>query len=247
MKIVLSIIFSVLLNQSYSQSSISGVLYENDTTVVSNAYVAVFTKVDSQMVKIETTKMDGSFTVSNLIAGTYFLKATFVGFEDLILDNITISENESKNIGNIQFASNNLDVIEITGQRAILEVKPDRTIFNVEGTINSTGANAIELLRKAPAVTVDNNDNISVLGRSGVRVYIDGKQLPLAGDDLSGYLKNLPADQIDRIEIITTPGAKYEAEGNAGIIDIRLKKDMSMGANGSLMLRQLKVDFLEVV
>jgi len=234
MKIVLSIIFSVLLNQSYSQSSISGVLYENDTTVVSNAYVAVFTKVDSQMVKIETTKMDGSFTVSNLIAGTYFLKATFVGFEDLILDNITISENESKNIGNIQFASNNLDVIEITGQRAILEVKPDRTIFNVEGTINSTGANAIELLRKAPAVTVDNNDNISVLGRSGVRVYIDGKQLPLAGDDLSGYLKNLPADQIDRIEIITTPGAKYEAEGNAGIIDIRLKKDMSMGANGSL-------------
>jgi len=127
MKIVLSIIFSVLLNQSYSQSSISGVLYENDTTVVSNAYVAVFTKVDSQMVKIETTKIDGSFTVSNLIAGTYFLKATFVGFEDLILDNITISENESKNIGNIQFASNNLDVIEITGQRAILEVKPDRT------------------------------------------------------------------------------------------------------------------------
>ncbi len=234
MKFVFSLIFSILLCYSYGQSSISGVLYENDTTTVASAYIALFTKSDSNMVKIETSKEKGSFTLSNLKVDNYFIKATFVGYPDLIIDNIELSENESKDIGNIQFASNNLDVVEITSQRAILEVKPDRTIFNVEGTINSTGANAIELLRKAPAVTVDNNDNISVLGRSGVRVYIDGKQLPLAGDDLSSYLKNLPADQIDRIEIITTPGAKYEAEGNAGIIDIRLKKDKSMGANGSL-------------
>ena len=234
MKLVLILIFSILVSKSQAQSSISGVLFENDTTVVSNAYVALFTKSDSNMVKIETTKENGAFILSNLKADNYFIKATFVGYSDLIIDNIILLENETKAIGKIQFASNNLDMVEITGQRAILEVKPDRTIFNVEGTINSTGANAIELLRKAPAVTVDNNDNISVLGRSGVRVYIDGKQLPLAGDDLSGYLKNLPADQIDRIEIITTPGAKYEAEGNAGIIDIRLKKNKSMGANGSL-------------
>jgi iron complex outermembrane receptor protein len=234
MKFYFSLISLLLMGHTYGQSSINGVLYENDTTVVANAYVALFTKSDSNMVKIESTKIDGSFKLSNLKPDTYFIKATFVGFADLIIDRIELSENESKTLGKIQFASNNLDVVEITAERAILEVKPDRTIFNVEGTINSTGANAIELLRKAPAVTVDNNDNISVLGRSGVRVYIDGKQLPLAGDDLSGYLKNLPADQIDRIEIITTPGAKYEAEGNAGIIDIRLKKDMSMGSNGSL-------------
>ena len=115
-----------------------------------------------------------------------------------------------------------------------METKPDRTIFNVQGTINSAGENGLELLRKAPGVLVDNNNNISVLSRSGVLIYVDGKRLPLGGDDLANYLENLTAEQIDRIDIITNPGAKYEAEGNAGIIDIRLKKDERFGANGSL-------------
>ncbi|MFK8010305.1 MAG: outer membrane beta-barrel protein [Saprospiraceae bacterium] len=122
----------------------------------------------------------------------------------------------------------------VTASRVIVEIKPDRTVFNVEGTINSVGSDAISLLRKAPGVTVDNNDNINVLGRAGVLLYIDGKRLPLVGDDLKNYLQNLTAEQIDRIDIITNPGAKYEAEGNAGIIDIRLKKDKSHGANGSI-------------
>ena len=73
-------------------------------------------------------------------------------------------------------------------------------------------------------------------------VYVDGKRLPLAGDDLTNYLQSLPSEQIDRIDIITNPGAKYEAQGNAGIIDIRLKKDTKLGANGSLKVRTVKVD-----
>ncbi len=122
----------------------------------------------------------------------------------------------------------------MTAQRALVEIKPDRTVFNVQGTINSAGDNALQLLRKAPGVLVDNNDNISVLSRSGVLIYVDGKRLPLSGDDLSNYLQSLPAEQIDKIDIITNPGAKYEAEGNAGIIDIRMKKDKNLGSNGTL-------------
>ncbi|HHS95044.1 MAG TPA: TonB-dependent receptor, partial [Phaeodactylibacter sp.] len=122
----------------------------------------------------------------------------------------------------------------VTATRALVEVKADRTVFNVQGTINAVGEDAISLLRKAPGVMVDNNNNISVLGRSGVLVYIDGKRLPISGDELSGYLQSLTAEQIDRIDIITNPGAKYEAEGNAGIIDIRLKKDKNLGTNGSV-------------
>ncbi|MFT5167572.1 MAG: iron complex outermembrane receptor protein, partial [Saprospiraceae bacterium] len=121
-----------------------------------------------------------------------------------------------------------------------------RMVFNVQGTINSTGSDAIELLRKAPGVTVDNNDNINVLGRSGVLLYVDGKRLPLNGDDLSNYLKNIPADQIDRIDIITNPGAKYEAEGNAGIIDIRLKRDKSHGTNGTINGTVSQGEFLQM-
>ncbi len=128
----------------------------------------------------------------------------------------------------------NLAEVTVTASRVLVEIKPDRTIFNVDGTINSAGSDAISLLRKAPNVTVDNNDNISVLGRAGVLLYVDGKRLPLTGEDLTNYLQSLPAEQIDRIEIISNPGAKYEAEGNAGIIDIRLKRDKNLGANGSV-------------
>jgi outer membrane receptor protein involved in Fe transport len=236
MKTFLTFILSLLLLNCFAQSSISGQLKDSNGEAVAFANVAIYNSTDSNMVKVETTNLDGLFHIKNIQAGNYFLKATFIGLPDLVQMNIELSTNETKNLNVLTFESQaqELQEFSITEERAMVEVKPDRTIFNVQGTINSTGSDAISLLRKAPSVNVDNQDNINVLGRSGVKVYIDGKQLPLSGDDLSNYLKNLPADQIDRIEIITNPGAKYEAEGNAGIIDIRLKKDKSIGANGTI-------------
>ncbi|MBV6655843.1 MAG: TonB-dependent receptor, partial [Mameliella sp.] len=172
----------------------------------------------------------------NMPAGTYLFKASYVGSADLWKPGIVLGEQDQKDLGVLQFGTTSIELAGATvvAQRAMVEIKPDRTVFNVQGTINSTGSDGLSLLRKAPGVTVDNNDNINVLGRSGVLVYVDGKRLPLGGQDLSNFLQNLPADQIDRIDIITNPGARYEAEGNAGIIDIRLKKDDSIGANGAL-------------
>lgn len=147
-----------------------------------------------------------------------------------------LSADETLDLGVLSFAPQAVELQQatVTATRALVEIKPDRTVFNVQGTINSVGSNAIELLRKAPSVNVDNNDNVSVLGRAGVLVYVDGKRLPLSGVDLANYLKTLPAEQIDRMDIITNPGARYEAEGNAGIIDIIMKKDKNLGANGSI-------------
>jgi hypothetical protein len=116
----------------------------------------------------------------------------------------------------------------------LLEVKADKMIVNVEGTINSVGSDALELLRKSPGVSVDKDDNLSLSGKNGVQVYIDGRPNPLSGQDLSSFLKSLNAAQIESIEIISNPSAKYEAAGNAGIINIRLKKNKSLGANGSV-------------
>ncbi len=236
MRIFFTFIISLLLLNVHAQSSIQGQLKDNEGATVPFANVALYNSSDSSMVKVETTNESGNFHLKNIQAGNYFLKATFVGLPDLVKENLELANNENKQLNTLTFKSQaeELAAFNVTEERVMVEVKPDRTIFNVQGTINSTGSNAISLLRKAPAVNVDNQDNINVLGRSGVRVYVDGKQLPLSGDDLSNYLKNLPADQIDRIEIITNPGAKYEAEGNAGIIDIRLKKDKSIGANGSV-------------
>lgn len=107
-------------------------------------------------------------------------------------------------------------------------------IMNVEGTINAAGSDAFELLRKAPAVTIDNSDNIILAGKTGTQIFIDGKPSPLTGNDLSSYLKSIQSAQIEAIEIITNPSAKYEAAGNAGIINIRLRKNKSFGTNGSV-------------
>lgn len=107
-------------------------------------------------------------------------------------------------------------------------------VVNVEGTINATGNDGIDLLRRSPGVIVDKDDNISMMGKSGVEVYIDGKPSPLKGSDLGNYLRSLQSSSIESIELITNPSAKYEASGNAGIINIKLKKDKTLGTNGTV-------------
>jgi len=217
-------------------ASIQGQLQDDAEEAVAFANVALYFSADSTLAKVETSNEAGIFAIKGLAAGNYYLEATFVGFSNLYKTNIQLQNGQQLDLGVLKFTTSGVDLqeVSVTAQRAMVEIKPDRTVFNVQGTINSVGSDAISLLRKAPGVTVDNNDNVSVLGRSGVLVYVDGKRLPLSGQDLSNYLQNLPAEQIDRIDIISNPGARYEAEGNAGIIDIRLKKDKNLGANGSV-------------
>ena len=232
-----TLLFSFISLSLIGQSgSISGALFDDANEAVIYANVLLHSVQDDKMVKVETTDLDGKFKMSGITDGDYYLMASYIGMDDIRKDDITISNGQSINLGTLQFAASSveLETAVITAKRALIEVKPDRTVFNVEGTINSAGENGLSLMRKAPGVLVDNNNNISVLSRSGVLVYLDGKRLPLAGDDLANYLQGIPAEQIDKIDIITNPGARYEAEGNAGIIDIRLKKDKSHGANGTI-------------
>jgi iron complex outermembrane recepter protein len=126
------------------------------------------------------------------------------------------------------------DIVVKSKAKPMVEVKADRTILNVENTISAIGSDALTLLRKSPGVVVDRNDNLSLSGKNGVVVYIDGKPSPLSGADLAAYLKSLQANQIEAIEIIKNPSAKFDAAGNAGIINIRLKKNKTLGTNGSV-------------
>ncbi|NND33866.1 MAG: TonB-dependent receptor, partial [Saprospiraceae bacterium] len=235
-KIGLSLSFLFVLLISYGQeASITGQLVDSDNEPILYANVALTQLMDTTLLKVEVSDDKGFFQFMELDPGNYRLDITFIGFNDLS-QNVSLQDGESLDLQVLEMNSSavDLETATVTASRAMVEVKSDRTVFNVEGTINSTGDNAIGLLRKAPGVLVDNNDNISVLSRSGVLVYIDGKRLPLQGEDLSNYLQNIPAEQIDRMDIITNPSAKYEAEGNAGIIDIRLKKDKNQGANGTI-------------
>lgn len=230
--------FAAILSLHAQTSAVRGVLKNADGEAVAFSNVALFNTTDSSLVKAGASNETGVFEIKGLGAGNYYLRAVYLGLEDVQKPDIRLEGNQQLDLGVLTFAPKAIGLAEatVTASRVLVEIKPDRTVFNVEGTINSAGSDAISLLRKAPNVTVDNNNNINVLGRSGVLLYVDGKRLPLTGEDLVSYLQNLPAEQIDRIEIITNPGSKYEAEGNAGIIDIRLKKDKNLGANGSANL-----------
>ncbi|MFZ1703966.1 MAG: outer membrane beta-barrel family protein [Saprospiraceae bacterium] len=228
-------ISSIFLISFAQDSYVSGRIIDSQNEGIPYATVVVKSAADSTMLKAEITSETGHFTFHQMKSGQYYIEASYIGFSDKMSSVFNI-KNDPVSLEPLQLETNakQLDEVVVTAQRALIEMKADRTVFNVQGTINSTGENGLNLLRKAPGVLVDNNNNITVLGRSGVLLYVDGKRIPLTGDDLTNYLQSLTAEQIDRIDIITNPGSKYEAQGNAGIIDIRLKKDKGLGSNGSL-------------
>ena len=202
------------------------------------ATIVLYNSTDSTMAKANTTDDDGVFHIQGVPAGQYFLEASYVGYAKFTTEVFELAGKDSRSLGEIalEIASEELDEVVIVSARPIVEVHPDKTVFNVEGSINASGNTALELLRKSPGVVVDNNDNVTLSGKSGVQIYVDGKPLPFGADDLGNYLKSLQSSEIDAIEIITNPSARYDAQGNAGIINIRLKKDKSLGTNGSINL-----------
>lgn len=123
--------------------------------------------------------------------------------------------------------------VVVNSQKKAIERKADKTVINVDAFISSTGSNALEVLERSPGVQVDNNDAISLKGKQGVVIYIDDKPSYLSGADLANYLKSLPASALDKIEIMTTPPARYDAAGNAGVINIKTKKGKTKGFNGN--------------
>lgn len=127
-----------------------------------------------------------------------------------------------------------LDTIVVSNSKAFIEITTTKTILNIDGKPTATGSNGLELLRQAPGVVVDGNDNIKMGGKAGVTVLIDGRNPQLSGADLAQVLKGMDASNIKQIEVITNPGSQYDAAGNAGIINIILKKSLTNGSNGSI-------------
>ncbi len=234
--LLLLFLFPVLVLQAQTKSaSISGQVLDDLGEAAPFANVILFSQADSSMVKGEASDANGFFKLNNLAAATYWLEVSSLGFDKFQSEPISLGAGESKSMDKLSLSKGavSLETFEIKTERALIEVQPDKTVFNVDGSINAVGNTALELLRKSPGVLVDNNDNIILSGKDGVQVYIDGKPSPLRGEDLSAYLSSMQSTEIDAIDIITNPSAKYDAAGNAGIINIRLKKDKSLGANAN--------------
>ncbi|MBK7681729.1 MAG: TonB-dependent receptor [Bacteroidetes bacterium] len=190
---------------------------------------------DSSLSKAAATDVNGGYVLENSKEGIYFIKASFIGYNAFTGESFSFDGNTNKNIATIKLTESSIQLksAEITGIKPLVEVKADMTVFNVENSINSTGSNAFELLQKAPGVVVDNNDNIALKGRGGVMVQIDGRPSRLSETELADYLKSVQSTDVEAIELISNPSSKYDAEGTAGIINIRLKKNKNYGTNGS--------------
>lgn len=201
---------------------------------VPEAKVILTSRLDPTAVKMTLTQNDGSFSFSIPKPGSYQLTVQIFGFKDYQSEWLEL--NQDKTLDPIVLISDSTELqgITITTSKPMIEVKADKTVLNVQSSLSATGTNGFDLLRKAPGVVIDNQDNLIVEGKSGISIYIDGRLSLLSGADLVNYLKGLQAADIETVEVITQPSSKYDAAGNAGIINLKLKKNKNYGTNGTL-------------
>jgi iron complex outermembrane receptor protein len=216
-------------------AGITGQLQNEQTKPMDYATVTLLRGKDSSVVKSTLTNDAGKYRFDNIIAGRYIIKATTVGYLPTFSPVLEV-DNEVVNAPVIKMMQNsrNLQGVTITAAKPLIERKLDRTVMNVENSVLAAGNNALEILERAPGVTIDKDDNISLKGKQGVTVMINDKLTYLSSTQLAALLRSTDGSTIQSIEVITNPSSKYDASGKSGIINIKLKKNKQSGTNGSL-------------
>ncbi len=230
----------LVLQQTQAQSpgaTIRGKVTDQKKQSVAYASVSLLS-ADSSLLKTGITNSDGEFDIRPASAGNYFVRIEAVGYETFSSSKLDFSGSSDLVVPSIHLEPTpvSLGAVVVRSKKPLIEVKADKTVFNVEASINATGSNALELLQKSPGVQVDNNDNITMKGKSGVKIYVDGKLMQLDSKEVAEYLKGINSNDVEAIEMISNPGAKYDASGNAGVINFRLKKNKKYGTNGNVNL-----------
>ena len=220
--------------QTTKPHQLSGKVIDNKGEAVPYASVAVFQTSDSSYVNGAASDMDGNFALK-LNQGNYYVKVTFLSFENKTIPNININNKDVK-LPTIKLlpSSLKLDEFEFVDEKKLMEIDLDKKVFNVDKDITSQGSNAAEVLNNVPSVSVDVDGNVNLRGSGNVRVLINGKPSGLTGTSTADALRQLQGSQIEKVEVITNPSARYDAEGEVGIINIVLKKDNRQGFNGSV-------------
>jgi hypothetical protein len=216
-----------------TSGKISGSVLDDAKKPLDGATVILVVAKDSTVVSTQLTNRDGSFAFQNLQDNTYLIKVTYIGYNNYRSSLVVISGQKPVSLPAfiMSSAGKALKEVAVTAQKAYVQQKVDRTVVNVGALISNTGANALEVLEKTPGVQVDADGNITFKGKSGVMVMIDDKPTYLSAANLATYLKSLPSSSLDQIELMDNPPAKYDAAGNAGVINIKTKKNTVRGFN----------------
>ena len=222
--------------QSQSTTVKGSVVDKEKSSSIEAATVSIYSKKDSTLVKADFTDSSGVFEFLDILPGQYTVVVTATGYEDLETPEFETGTQNDLFIGSLKMekAITTLKGVTVQATRKLIERKIDKTVVNVDASITNAGASALEVLEKAPGVSVDKDGNISLKGKQGVLIIIDGRPSYLSGEDLANLLRNMPSANIDQIEIMTNPPAKYDASGNSGVINLKLKKIKKTGLNGSV-------------
>ncbi|RZK24798.1 MAG: TonB-dependent receptor, partial [Flavobacterium sp.] len=217
-------------------TKITGIVVDENQKPIDYAGVVLMNTKDSSLVSSNLTDPSGRFTFENVVKGTYFVSASMMGYNKIASRMLTINGESIDIVEKLQLTSQSksLKAVEVVVKKPFIERKMDKLIVNVEGSSISAGNTAMEVLEKAPGVTIDKDDNISMKGKQGVLIMLDGKQTYMSSADVASMLRNMQSNQIETIELITSPSARYDAAGTSGIINIKTKKSKSMGLNGTL-------------
>jgi outer membrane receptor protein involved in Fe transport len=216
---------------------VTGKVIDSETnSPMEYANIIIYNKTDSKMVTGSISNATGTFVIADLPFGTYYVEASFIGFEKTVINDIKIAPNSATvNIGNINLSvsKQQIGAVEVIAERNRVEYKIDKKVINVTNDINANGGTAVTVLENTPSVEVDIDGNVSLRGSSSFTVLIDGRPSVLTGSDA---LKQIPSSAIQNIEIITNPSVKYDPDGMAGIINIVMKKNIISGVNGIVNL-----------
>jgi outer membrane receptor protein involved in Fe transport len=236
--LILFLLFTFAANaqQGAGSGTISGKLLDaTNNQTMPFATVALIQKSTKQITTSAQTDMNGAFTLSNIADGAYTVRITFVSYLTYSKDVIVTPSNRAIQLGVIKMAPSKgvLKEVTVSAQKSQIQLGIDKKSFSVDQSLVSQGGSATDLLSNVPSVQVDVDGNVSLRGSSNVKILINGKPSALTGNDLTDVLQSIPASSIETIEVITNPSSKYDAEGDAGIINIVLKKNASLGFNGS--------------
>lgn len=236
MKHLLVFILALLSKTLFSQDSllsVAGTVADSKGGNLPNLTIVLRKLSDSSITKSGLTNTEGHFLLKNLKPERYLVEVSAVGYETFHSEPFELLQPLTLGVIKLATKPGLMSAVVVRAQKPLMEQKVDRLVMNVENSILAAGNNTLELLEQVPYVSVDQNGGITLRGTQNVTVFLDGKVTYLSASDLANFLKTLQASQIASIEIITNPSSKYEAAGNGGIINIKLKKNLTSGLNGS--------------
>ena len=240
----LSILFLFVTHSFFSFAQVKSVtlsgLLKDKTSKNNLPYVNVILKFenDSSFVSGSVTNEEGRYTLTNILPGNYILETSYVGYHTIVTPLLVGKLSEYLDLGQMELEENitTLNEIVISGKQDAIAETLDKKTFLVSDNVNQSGGSLLQVMQNLPGITVSEEGTVRLRGSDKVAVLIDGKQTALTGFGNQRGLDNIPASAIERIEVISNPSAKYDANGNAGIINIIYKKEVAEGINGMVGL-----------